>query len=100
MNVIAPRTLREFWQKHPEAESSMRFWYNTMRRINPASFQELRETFSSADYAAPYTIFNVGGNNYRVIVNIHYPSRAAFIKFVLTHIEYNAWSKAYRKGQV
>ena len=96
MNVIAIRTIREFWELHPNAESPMRTWYNVLGAINPTTFNQLRDTFPSADYAVPHTIFNVGGNNFRVIVNIHYASRAVFIKFVLTHADYDLWSEAYR----
>ena len=99
MNVIALRTLRAFWEKHPEAETSLRVWYKLLVKTEPQTFNELKDTFNSADYSDPYTIFDVGGNNYRVIVVMVYAGRAAFIKAVFTHVEYTKWNDRRRKGK-
>ncbi|TMI36703.1 MAG: type II toxin-antitoxin system HigB family toxin, partial [Betaproteobacteria bacterium] len=51
----------------------------------------------SADYVPPYTIFDVGGNKYRIVTAIHYNRRKVYIRHVLTHAEYDRWSVAYRR---
>ena len=55
--------------------------------------QDLRRTFGTADFVEDLTVFNVGGNKYRVIAFVHYRRRAVYIKDVLTHREYDkgAW---------
>jgi mRNA interferase HigB len=67
--------LREFWQKHPEAEQVLR------------------------DYVPPYTIFDIGGNNYRLVVIVRYRFKKVFVHKVMTHREYDDWNKLYRKGK-
>ena|GEM_PF-649775 len=74
MNVIAPRTLRAFWEKHPHAETPLQDWLKLMRGGSFTNFSELREVFPSADYVAgQFTIFNLGGNKYRLVTFNLYP---------------------------
>ena len=89
MRVISRRKLREFWGRHPESEEVLSDWYNKIRRIVPANLAELRRTFSSADAVGDCTVFNVGGNNYRVIVHLDYKIQIAWIRFVLRHADYD-----------
>lgn len=97
MNVIAVRTLREFWEHHDQAEGPLRDWYNLLRKANFDSFPQLRQTFRSADYAAPYTIFNVGGNKFRVVTVVEYRTQRVYLKRVMTHPEYDRWNARGRQ---
>ena len=65
-----------------------------------ADFADLRQSFGSADYVPPYTVFDVGGNNYRVVVVVRYRDGKMFVRWVMTHREYDNWCKQYRKGKV
>jgi mRNA interferase HigB len=58
-----------------------------------------KHAFSVRHYVAPYTVFDVGGNNFRVIAAIHYNRQTLYIREVLTHAEYDRWTKAYRSGK-
>ena len=89
MHVIAKPALVEFWKKHPEAEGPLEAWYRIMRREVFADFNALRETFGSADYLDPFTVFNIGGNKCRLIAVIHCNRRKVYIRHVLTHAEYD-----------
>lgn len=95
MHIISKKPLREFWQLHPEAKSSLSGWYKKASRITATSFPALRQTFASADYVDGYTIFDVGGNNYRIIAVIHYDKQRLYIREIMTHAEYdrNHWRK-------
>ncbi len=97
MHIISLKALRSFWTIHPDAEQPMRKWHGIAEKIDFASFNHLRETFGSADYARPYTIFNVGGNNYRIITVVRYRDHKIFIRWALTHREYDEWCRIYRK---
>jgi len=77
----------------------MHKWHGIAEKTDFVSFNHLRETFSSADYVRPYTIFNVGGNNYRIITVVCYCDHKIFIRWVLTHREYDEWFGIYRKGK-
>jgi mRNA interferase HigB len=93
VNVIAAKTLRAFSARYPEAEEPLREWLKLMQKGRFEHFADLRTTFGSMDYSAPYFIFGMGGNKYRVLVSIYFPSQVAFIKAVLTHKEYDIWNK-------
>ena len=89
MHVIAKPVLVEFWIKHPDAENALQAWYRTMEGEIFVDFNDLRATFASADYVAGLTVFNIGGNKYRLIAAIHYNRRKVFIRSLLTHAEYD-----------
>ncbi len=95
MHVIAKPALIEFWAKYPDAENPLQAWYHTMESEVFIDFNDLRATFASADYVDGLTVFNIGGNKYRLITAIHYNRHKIFIRAVLTHTEYNhgAWKR-------
>ena len=96
MNVVSKKTIRHFLETHadthPDALEPLTRWYNLLRKTEPKNFAELRATFASADFVNPFTVFNVGGNKYRVIVLIDYESQFSKIRHVLTHPEYDQWT--------
>ena len=101
MNVLAPRTLRAFVERYPEADELLRDWYNHLRRIEPQHFAELKTHFNSVDAARTKEdlivfIFDIGGNKYRVVCSINFNSSIAYIKLILTHDEYTQWNKQGR----
>lgn len=100
MHIISLNALREFWQKHPEAEQAMRNWHTVAEHSRFVDFADLRRSFGSADCAAPYTVFDVGGNNYRLVTVVRYRDGKIFVRWVMTHREYDNWCKLYRKGKV
>ena len=92
MRVISRSALRDFWQFHAQAKVPLSAWFRTISRSAFRDFNELRRTFPSADYVAPFTVFNVGGNNFRVVTHIHYNRARAYVRHVFTHKEYDGWS--------
>ena len=95
MHVIAKPALIEFWAKYPDAENPLQAWYRPMESEVFTDFNDLRATFASADYVDGLTVFNIGGNKFRLITAIHYNRHKIFIRAVLTHTEYNhgAWKR-------
>jgi mRNA interferase HigB len=89
MRVISRRTLREFWEKHSTARNSLLLWYDRINKSSVDNFAQLRQLFPSADVVNNFTIFNIGGNNYRLIAYIDYQAQIIFIRAVLTHAEYD-----------
>jgi len=71
-----------------------------MEAGNPRNFNELRGLSGSADYVTPFTIFNIAGNKFRLIAIVHYSTGSVFIRQMLTHSEYDKWSKRYRQGKI
>ena len=67
MHIIAKPALISFWTRYPDAEKPLEAWYHTMKREVFSDFSELRKTFASADYVNGLTVFDIGGNKYRLI---------------------------------
>lgn len=100
MHIISLKALQSFWKKHPSAEAPMRYWHTLVEQTKFRDFHHVKQVFGSADYVSPYTIFDVAGNHFRLITVIHYNPSKVFIRWVLTHREYDEWNKQYRKGKV
>ncbi|WP_238392879.1 type II toxin-antitoxin system HigB family toxin [Myxacorys almedinensis] len=82
-------TLRKFWEKHADAESSLLVWYERVVSNAFEAFIQVREVFPSADLVGNFIVFNIGGNKYRLITYLDYQSQIIFIRAVLTHAEYD-----------
>ena len=89
MRVIKRKPLLDFAKKYSNVQSSLDSWYKILKHNNYNSFVELRKTFPSADLVQKFTIFNIGGNKARLITVIHYKSKNVYIRYVLTHKEYD-----------
>jgi mRNA interferase HigB len=89
MHVISRKRLNEFSDKHPETRNSLAQWYRLMKKKNYSSFEDLRESFASADRIGKLTVFDIGGNKIRLIAAIHYNRKRIYIREVLTHAEYD-----------
>jgi mRNA interferase HigB len=89
MHVIAKPALVAFWTQHPDAAGPLQAWYRTMESEIFTDFNDLKATFASADYVDGLTVFNIGGNKYRLVTAIHYNRHKVFIRAVLTHAEYD-----------
>lgn len=89
MHIITRSRLVEFWEKYPNSKTSLSLWYKLASTATWNNLVEVREFFSSADQVANFTVFNIGGNKYRLIVFIDYVYQKVFIRHVLTHAEYD-----------
>lgn len=93
MRVISVRPLRKFWERRPDAQSPLRHWYRTVKRSDWRNFVELRGEFPHADQVTingkQVIIFNVGGNNYRLLAVVEYKWRVVYVRAVMTHAEYD-----------
>ncbi|HZX47858.1 MAG TPA: type II toxin-antitoxin system HigB family toxin [Nitrospirota bacterium] len=95
VHIITRKRLIEFSRKHPDARDPLNRWHTIIRKTDFASLVELKVTFPTADLVGKFTVFNIGGNKYRLIVAIHYNRKKVYIRYVLTHAEYvrNDWRK-------
>jgi len=89
MHIISRSTLLSFWQKHLNAQPALQGWYEQTKQARWQNFAELRLVFPSADQVKNLTVFNIGGNNYRLIAFVDYTYSKVFIRCVLTHSEYD-----------
>ena len=99
MHVISLKMLRDFWQKHPPAEAALRQWHTIVEQANFKDFGQVKQFFNSADFVPPYVVFDIGGNNYRVVVIVRYRAKRIYVRKVMTHREHDDWCILYRKGK-
>lgn len=91
MRIIAKRTIRQFWKRHPKSKGPLEAWHQEVTRANWASPSSVKAQFRSASVLQDNrVVFNVSGNHYRLVVKINYPYRIVYIRFVGTHADYDA----------
>jgi mRNA interferase HigB len=88
-HIITTKRLKEFYSKYPDSQTALTAWSKITSLAEWENPAQLRETFSNADFVENLTVFNVGGNKYRLIAYIDYEYRKIFIRAVLTHTEYD-----------
>jgi mRNA interferase HigB len=90
MRIIALRTLRDFWRRHPDAELPLRSWFADASRADWRKPSDIKGAYRSASFIANNrVVFNVKGNDYRLVVAVHYNRGMMFVRFVGTHREYD-----------
>jgi mRNA interferase HigB len=90
MRIIAKRALREFWESYPDAEEPLLAWYREVEKEDWDTPTKVKEKYRSASIIGDKrVVFNVKGNNYRLVVRINYPYRVVYVRFVGTHAEYD-----------
>lgn len=90
MKIIAIKTLRDFWLANPDAEQPLKAWVDEASKAEWKTPAEIKEQYRSASILKNRrVVFNIKGNDYRLIVAIAYQRGWMFIKFVGTHKEYD-----------
>jgi mRNA interferase HigB len=94
MRITAESRLRQYAEDHPDARSGLSGFLTVARRASWQSLQELRRTYPHADAVTVasgrvVTVFNMGGNKYRLITAIHYNTERLFVLRFLSHAEYS-----------
>jgi len=90
VHVISRKRLKEAARKHAGLEGPLDTWFRTAKKAKWQSLADVRKTYPHADLGeGRYTVFNIKGNAYGLIVEINYRSARIFIRHVLTHKEYD-----------
>lgn len=90
MRIIARSTLRLFWEQHPEAEQSLKAWFHDVEQAEWKTPAEVKAAYGNASIIGNNrVVFNIKGNDYRLIVMIRYDIGIVFIRFIGSHEEYD-----------
>jgi len=92
MHVISRKKLKEAATRHGDLEGPLDAWFRIAKRAWWKNLVDVRKTFSNADDVGKWTVFNIKGNQYRLIVEMNYRSGRIYIRQVLTHAEYDRGS--------
>jgi mRNA interferase HigB len=88
---VTEKRIREFIEREPRSSEVMWRWADAIESSNWRNSGDLKRTFASASFVGDLTVFNVGGNNYRIVAFIHFRRRIVYVKRIGTHKEYDKW---------
>ena len=90
MRVVAISALRAFWERHPDAEQPLKAWYDEAKHAAWSMPQDIRNRYATASFVGRNrVVFNIKGNEYRLIVAVAWRFQAVYIKFIGTHAQYD-----------
>jgi mRNA interferase HigB len=94
MRIIKESAIRGYWRLHPDAEPALATWIAASRAANWANLMDVRAEFPAADGVKvasgnTVTVFNIGGNKFRLVVSINYKWGIIYVREFLTHAEYS-----------
>lgn len=90
MKIISVSTLRDFWEIYPDAEQPLKAWADEARHASWKTPAEIKSQYRNASILKnSRVVFNIKGNDYRLIVSIFYPAGWLYIKFIGTHKQYD-----------
>lgn len=90
MNVIAKRTILHYAERYPAAKIALFTWLKEFERASFENFQQLKEVYKNASVVANHrVIFNIKGNDFRLIVSVNFRAQAAYVIWFGAHREYD-----------
>ena len=90
VRIIAIKRLKEFWEKHPDSEQPLRAWYSEAVNSDWKKPNDITKYYRTASILSNNrVVFNIKGNDYRLITTINYDYKVVYIRFIGTHKEYN-----------
>jgi mRNA interferase HigB len=88
-HLISRKKIREFTERNPGSAEALGAWYKNVSRRSWTRFADVRAAYPRADRVGKFTVFDVGGNKYRIITEIFFDTSVVLIRHVLTHAEYD-----------
>ncbi|MEM9540213.1 MAG: type II toxin-antitoxin system HigB family toxin [Cyanobacteria bacterium P01_E01_bin.42] len=89
MHLISIRNLREDASQYPDLKKQVEDWYTTVKKAKWQNLEDVRKRDRDAEAVGNFTVFNIKGNKYRLIVGIDYEEQTVYYKYLLTHAEYD-----------
>jgi mRNA interferase HigB len=89
VRIISKAAITEFTKTHQDALESLLHWHGVTKRAAWRHLVDVRADFPHADAVDLFTVFNIGGNKYRLVSAIKYRWQVVYIRHILTHAEYD-----------
>ena len=90
MRVIAKKILREFWQQHTDCEQQLKSWFLEASKAKWKNTKDIKKNYTTASFLKDNrVVFNIKGNQYRLIVKLNYDYQMVWIRFIGTHAAYD-----------
>lgn len=90
MKIVAVKPLRDFWEREPAAEQPIKAWVEEVKKAQWAKPSDIKAQYRNASFVGNNrVVFNIKGNDYRLVVAVAYRFKAVYVKFMGTHEEYD-----------
>lgn len=90
MRIITEEPLKEYIKLHPDTETALKAWVKTVKNSDWKKFSDIKKSFNSVDNVGnQHYVFNIRGNNHRLVVVIKFTIKWVYIRFIGTHEEYD-----------
>ncbi|MBQ5575860.1 MAG: type II toxin-antitoxin system HigB family toxin [Bacteroidales bacterium] len=90
MRIISLKTIKDYVKQHPESETALQRWAEIVTKAQWKNFADVKKDFSTVDNVGnQHYVFNIKGNDFRLIVVIQFTPKFVLIRFVGTHAEYD-----------
>lgn len=99
MEIVGKFHIQEFQTRYPWSKAPLAQWAKTIETNSWRHFAELRSSFRAVDYVHGFTVFDIKGNDYRLIAVVRYVQNQLIIRHIFTHDEYYLWSKSIMKSK-
>lgn len=97
MRIIAKKTLSEFWaqKRYTDAQGPLEAWHDEASAASWKTPQDIKNLYASASFVGnDRAVFNIGGNKYRLVVEVQFAAGIVWVKFVGTHAQYDKMDAA------
>lgn len=90
MRIIAVSQLRAFWENNQDAEQPLKSWVDEVKKATWRQPADIKNQYRSASVLKNRRIvFNIKGNDYRLVVAVRYSQGLMFVRFIGTHRQYD-----------
>ena len=90
MVILLKKTILAFAKQYPMTAGPLNNWYEITKAANWNSIADVKQVFNNVDYVGnDRFVFNIKGNDYRLVAMIFFNKRTVFIRFIGTHVEYD-----------
>lgn len=89
MRLVGSKIVESYYVKHAQTKGALTTWVDEIKRAQWKHIPDLKDRFPSADYFDGFVIFNINGNNHRLVVEIKFSNGIVVVRWIGTHAEYN-----------
>lgn len=90
MRIITEEPLKLYIEKHPDTKTALQDWLRVVKAADWNNFADVKRSFNSVDNVGnQHYVFNIRGNNHRLVVVIKFTIKWIYIRFIGTHAEYD-----------
>lgn len=88
--MISRKTLRNFWEAHPDGEQPLKAWHSEAEKATWTKPADIKARYRSASFVgSDPVVFDIGGNKYRLVVAVRYDAGLVLVRFIATHEDYD-----------